>query len=139
MKFQTSNWVMRRSTMIDEGKLNVFIGQMLGDLGGASSVAMVRLGGLAWPLRDASCQRPHDLHPTSQSRHGARAVSAGMALPSGGLQLFGLRSQDGNILVAARAGSTMICLPTLLSQEVAAGLGAQAGEKKLREVITSGG
>src|SRR5215510_6278019 len=36
---------MRRSTMIDEGKLYAFIGQMLGDLGGASSVAMVRLGG----------------------------------------------------------------------------------------------
>jgi SAM-dependent methyltransferase len=37
------------------------------------------------------------------------------------------------------AGSTMICLPTSLSQEVGTGLGAQAGEKKLREVITSGG
>src|ERR1700712_4009036 len=29
---------------VDEGKLNAFIGQMLSDLGGASSVAMVRLG-----------------------------------------------------------------------------------------------
>ena len=29
---------------IDEGKLNAFIGQMLSDLGGASSIAMVRLG-----------------------------------------------------------------------------------------------
>jgi 2-polyprenyl-3-methyl-5-hydroxy-6-metoxy-1,4-benzoquinol methylase len=37
------------------------------------------------------------------------------------------------------AGSTMICLPTSLSQEVGAGLGAQAGEKRLREVILSGG
>jgi 2-polyprenyl-3-methyl-5-hydroxy-6-metoxy-1,4-benzoquinol methylase len=37
------------------------------------------------------------------------------------------------------AGSTMICVPTSLSQEVGAALGAQAGEKKLREVITSGG
>jgi hypothetical protein len=37
------------------------------------------------------------------------------------------------------AGSTMICLPTSLSQEVGAALGAQAGEAKLREVITSGG
>ena len=37
------------------------------------------------------------------------------------------------------AGSTMICLPTSLSQEVGAALGAQAGEKKLREVIRSGG
>jgi 2-polyprenyl-3-methyl-5-hydroxy-6-metoxy-1,4-benzoquinol methylase len=37
------------------------------------------------------------------------------------------------------AGSTMICLPTSLSQEVGAGLGAQAGEAKLREIIMSGG
>ena len=37
------------------------------------------------------------------------------------------------------AASTMICLPTSLSQEVATGLGAQAGEAKLREVITKGG
>jgi SAM-dependent methyltransferase len=37
------------------------------------------------------------------------------------------------------AGSTMVCLPTSLSQEVGAGLGAQAGEAKLREVITAGG
>jgi 2-polyprenyl-3-methyl-5-hydroxy-6-metoxy-1,4-benzoquinol methylase len=36
-------------------------------------------------------------------------------------------------------GSTMICLPTSLSQEVGAALGAQAGEAKLREVITAGG
>ena len=37
------------------------------------------------------------------------------------------------------AGSTMICLPTSLAQEVGTGLGAQAGEKKLREIIMSGG
>jgi SAM-dependent methyltransferase len=36
-------------------------------------------------------------------------------------------------------GSTMICLPTSLSQEVGAGLGAQAGEARLREVIEAGG
>ena len=37
------------------------------------------------------------------------------------------------------AGSTMICVPTSLSQEVGAALGAQAGETKLREVIHNGG
>jgi SAM-dependent methyltransferase len=37
------------------------------------------------------------------------------------------------------AGSTMICIPTSLSQEVGTALGAQAGEAKLREVITAGG
>jgi SAM-dependent methyltransferase len=37
------------------------------------------------------------------------------------------------------AASTMVCIPTSLSQEVGAALGAQAGEAKLREVITAGG
>lgn len=37
------------------------------------------------------------------------------------------------------AGSTMFCVPTSLSQEVGTALGAQAGEARLREVITSGG
>lgn len=37
------------------------------------------------------------------------------------------------------AASTMICLPTSLSQEVGLGLGAQAGEAKLREVVSQGG
>lgn len=35
--------------------------------------------------------------------------------------------------------STMICVPTSLDQEVAEGLGAQAGEAKLAEVVRSGG
>ena len=37
------------------------------------------------------------------------------------------------------AGSTMVCVPTSLAQEVGAALGAQAGEAKLREVISVGG
>jgi ubiquinone/menaquinone biosynthesis C-methylase UbiE len=37
------------------------------------------------------------------------------------------------------AGSTHICVPTSLNQEVGAALGAQAGEKKLGEVIRKGG
>ncbi len=37
------------------------------------------------------------------------------------------------------AASTMICTPASLSQEVALGLGAQAGEARLREVVISGG
>ena len=35
--------------------------------------------------------------------------------------------------------STMICIPTSLDQEVGKGLGAQAGERRLSEVIRSGG
>jgi hypothetical protein len=37
------------------------------------------------------------------------------------------------------AGSTMICVPTSLSQEVGAALGAQAGEARLREVFGGAG
>ena len=37
------------------------------------------------------------------------------------------------------AASTMICVPTSLSQEVGAALGAQAGEKRIRDVVTGGG
>jgi hypothetical protein len=35
--------------------------------------------------------------------------------------------------------STFICTPASLSQEVALGLGAQAGESKLRQVATEAG
>jgi 2-polyprenyl-3-methyl-5-hydroxy-6-metoxy-1,4-benzoquinol methylase len=36
-------------------------------------------------------------------------------------------------------GSTLVCVPTSLAQEVGAALGGQAGEARLREVITGGG
>lgn len=37
------------------------------------------------------------------------------------------------------SASTVFCVPASLSQEVALGLGAQAGEPKIREVVTAGG
>jgi SAM-dependent methyltransferase len=37
------------------------------------------------------------------------------------------------------AASTMICTPASLSQEIGLGLGAQAGERRLREVVTAAG
>ncbi|MGO4711961.1 class I SAM-dependent methyltransferase [Bradyrhizobium sp. 2TAF24] len=37
------------------------------------------------------------------------------------------------------AASTMICTPASLAQEVGMGLGAQAGEVRLRQVVTAGG
>ena len=37
------------------------------------------------------------------------------------------------------SASTMICVPTSLAQETGPALGAQAGEKRLAEVIRSGG
>jgi hypothetical protein len=37
------------------------------------------------------------------------------------------------------SASTICCVPASRSQEVGLGLGAQAGEKRIREVITKGG
>jgi 2-polyprenyl-3-methyl-5-hydroxy-6-metoxy-1,4-benzoquinol methylase len=37
------------------------------------------------------------------------------------------------------SASTMLCVPGSLAQEVGAALGAQAGERRLREVVTGGG
>jgi hypothetical protein len=39
----------------------------------------------------------------------------------------------------AYGASTLICTPTSLAQEVGAALGSQAGETRLREVVTAGG
>jgi SAM-dependent methyltransferase len=37
------------------------------------------------------------------------------------------------------SASTMLCVPASMAQEVGAALGAQAGEKRIREVVTGGG
>jgi len=37
------------------------------------------------------------------------------------------------------SASTMLCVPASMSQEVGAALGAQAGEARIRDVVTSGG
>jgi len=49
---------------------------------------------------------------------------------------------SGNLNPVGRvfyAASTMVCTPASLSQDVGLGLGAQAGEVKLRQVVTAGG
>jgi 2-polyprenyl-3-methyl-5-hydroxy-6-metoxy-1,4-benzoquinol methylase len=51
-------------------------------------------------------------------------------------------SVEGNLNPVGRvfyAASTMICVPASLSQEVGMALGAQAGEARLRQVVTAGG
>jgi hypothetical protein len=55
---------------------------------------------------------------------------------------FANDSLDDNITPVGRlfyAASTFICTPNSLSQEVGLGLGAQAGETRLRRVFTDAG
>jgi len=55
---------------------------------------------------------------------------------------FASDTVEGNLNPVGRiyyAASTMICVPASLSQDVGLALGAQAGEARLREVVTAGG
>ena len=83
----------------------------------------------------------HDMgDPVGASAHVRETLNA-----NGAWMIVEPMAQDdlsGNLNPVGRiyyAASTMICLPSSLSQEVGLGLGAQAGEKRLREVVTKGG
>src|SRR5262249_45981020 len=83
----------------------------------------------------------HDMgDPAGPAAHGRPSLEPDgswmIVEPIAGDRLEDNLNPVGRIYYAA---STMVCVPTSLSQEVGAALGAQAGEAKLREVITAGG
>jgi len=83
----------------------------------------------------------HDMgDPAGASKHVRKSLKSDgtwmIVEPAAGDKL------EDNLHPIGRAfygASTLLCTPASLSQEVGAALGAQAGEKRLREVITSGG
>ena len=83
----------------------------------------------------------HDMgDPVGASAHVRESLKQGgswmIVEPLAGNELADNLNPVGRIYYAA---STMVCVPTSLSQEVGLALGAQAGEAKLREVVTAGG
>lgn len=83
----------------------------------------------------------HDMgDPTGAAAHVRQSLA-----PDGTWMIvepFALDNAVGNFNPVGRvyyAASTFVCTPASLSQEVGLGLGAQAGEAKLREVVTAGG
>jgi SAM-dependent methyltransferase len=83
----------------------------------------------------------HDMgDPVAAARHVRESLAAdGTWLI---VEPFASDSVEGNLNPVGRifyAASTMICVPASLSQEGAMALGAQAGEKRLREVVMAGG
>jgi ubiquinone/menaquinone biosynthesis C-methylase UbiE len=83
----------------------------------------------------------HDMgDPVGAARHAYDALK-----PDGTVLLvepFANDSLDDNVTPVGRlfyAASTFICTPNSLSQEVGLGLGAQAGEARLRKVFTEAG
>jgi 2-polyprenyl-3-methyl-5-hydroxy-6-metoxy-1,4-benzoquinol methylase len=83
----------------------------------------------------------HDMgDPVGAAAHVRETLNANGAWmivePNAQDDLVGNLNPVGRIYYAA---STVICVPSSLSQEVGLALGAQAGEAKLREVVTKGG
>ncbi len=83
----------------------------------------------------------HDMgDPVGASAHVRETLNTNGAWmivePNAQDDLAGNLNPVGRIYYAA---STMVCVPSSLSQEVGLALGAQAGEAKLREVVTQGG
>jgi SAM-dependent methyltransferase len=83
----------------------------------------------------------HDMgDPVGAARHVFRSLA-----PGGSWMIVEPRAEDtveGNLHPIGRifyAASTMICTPASLSQEVGMALGAQAGEKRISEVVKAGG
>ena len=81
----------------------------------------------------------HDMgDPAGAAAHVREALK-----PDGTWMIVEPMAQDrleDNLNPVARlsyAASTMICVPTSLSQETGAALGAQAGEARLREIVTA--
>ncbi len=83
----------------------------------------------------------HDMgDPVGAARHAHQAIADdGTVLlvePFAGDSLEDNCNPVGRLFYAA---STFVCTPNSLSQEVGRGLGAQAGEARLREVFTEAG
>jgi len=83
----------------------------------------------------------HDMgDPAGAARHVRQAIA-----PDGTwmvVEPFASDDVSSNLNPVGRiyySASTVVCVPASLSQEGALGLGAQAGEARLREVITAGG
>jgi SAM-dependent methyltransferase len=83
----------------------------------------------------------HDMgDPAGASKHVHEALASDgtwmIVEPIAGDDVAANLNPVGRIYYSA---STVICVPASLSQEVGAGLGAQAGQKKIGEAVTAGG
>ena len=83
----------------------------------------------------------HDMgDPVGAARHVRQSLASDgtwmIVEPFAGDEIAANLNPIGRIFYSA---SAMCCVPASLSQEVGAGLGAQAGEKQIRQVVTSGG
>ena len=90
--------------MVDDAKLHQFMGQMLSDLGGAASVALVRIGDALGLYKTLHELGPMTVTELAAAAGGQPALPARMALASGGFGLPLLRSGDAEVRSATGTG-----------------------------------
>ncbi len=105
---------MAAQPALDEAKLDEFVGKFAGDLGAVLHAATVLIGGK--PLKADGTWMVVEPYAGDRLEDNLNAV--------------------GRIFYSA---STVLCVPASKDQEVGVALGAQAGEARIREVVTAGG
>ena len=128
---------------IDEGKLGAFMGNFVHDLGAVMHAATIVVGDQLG-LYKALAEGPRSVEALATRTEtdprylrewlSAQAAS-GYVEYDPASQTFSM-SEEQAIFYSA---STFICTPASRAQEVGACLGAQAGEARIREVVTQGG
>jgi 2-polyprenyl-3-methyl-5-hydroxy-6-metoxy-1,4-benzoquinol methylase len=115
------------------------------EAGAAANVRFEAASGKNFPGRDYDLIACFDcLHDMGDPKGAAAHIRQALK-PDGTFMLVEPFAQDDlkdNLNPVGRmyyAASTMVCTPNSLSQEVGLGLGAQAGEARLRDVVTSAG
>ena len=107
-------------------------------LRGGAAPRTIRAPATTWSRSSIACT-------TWETRSARRATCASRSLPKASWMLvepFANDRLEDNLNPIGRlyyAASTLLCTPASLSQEVGLALGAQAGEKRLREVLTEAG
>jgi hypothetical protein len=116
---------------VDEAKLNAFMGSFVHDLGAVMHAATIVVGDqLGW-------YKALSVGASAHVRQSLRPDGTWMIV-----EPFANDSLEQNLNPVGRvfySASTFICTPASRSQEVGMCLGAQAGEARIREVVTKGG
>jgi hypothetical protein len=86
-------------SIVDETKLNRFIGHMLSDLGGAASIALVRIGDALGLYKILHAKGPMTAEHLSAEKVSMNDTTAS-GCPNRQLQLAFLRSDNGEIRIA---------------------------------------
>jgi hypothetical protein len=129
---------------VDEAKLNEFVGKFAGDLGAVLHAATVLIGDKLGLYKAMADSEPITVGELAERTDTDERYMRKTLKPDGTWMIVEPFTNDrlednlnpvGRIFYSA---STVICVPASKDQEVGLALGAQAGEIRMREIVTAG-